>query len=205
MIDDMLEAGKIRETFDSPWASPLCLLRKKDKSLRVTVDYGHLNKVTERIAYPFPYPEEIFSKLSRARYFTVIDLTSGYYQVPLDPASRKFTAFMCSKGTFEYLVLPMGLTNATETFQKMMNTVLKGLTGKICEVYLDDIIIFSETLNEHIRHVEAVVQRLKEYNLKVKLSKWKTRNQTIETTKGTQMKTNVSDAFKSTGSQLSQI
>ena len=81
MIDDMLEAGKIRETFDSPWASPLCLLRKKDKSLRVTVDYGHLNKVTERIAYPFPYPEEIFSKLARARYFTVVDLTSGYYQV----------------------------------------------------------------------------------------------------------------------------
>jgi hypothetical protein len=77
MIDEMLEAGKIRETFDSPWASPLCLLRKKDKSLRVTVDYGHLNKVTERIAYPFPYPEEIFSKLARARYFTVGDLTSG--------------------------------------------------------------------------------------------------------------------------------
>jgi hypothetical protein len=180
MIDDMLEAGKIRETFDSPWASPLCLLRKKDKSLRVTVDYGHLNKVTERIAYPFPYPEEIFSKLARARYFTVVDLTSGYYQVPLDPASRKFTAFMCSKGTFEYLVLPMGLTNATETFQKMMNTVLKGLTGKICEVYLDDIIIYSETLNEHIKHVEAVVQRLKQYNLKVKLSKCKIVQQKIQ-------------------------
>ena len=145
MIDDMLEAGKIRETFDSPWASPLCLLRKKDKLLRVTVDYGHLNKVTELIAYPFSYPEEIFSKLARARYFTVVDLTSGYYQVSLDPASRKFTAFMCSKGTFEYLVFPYGLTNATETFQKMMNTVLKGLAGKICEVFLDDIIIYSET------------------------------------------------------------
>ncbi len=64
---------------------------------------------------------------------------------------------MCSKGTFEYFVLPMGLTNATETFQKMMNTVLKGLTGKICEVYSDDIIIYSETLNEHIKHVEAVI------------------------------------------------
>ena len=136
------------------------MLRKKDKTLRVTVDYGHLNKVTERIAYPFPYPEEIFSKLSRARYFTVIDLTSGYYQVPLDPASRKYTAFMCSKGTFEYLVLPMGLTNATETFQKMMKTVLRGLTGKICEVYLDDIIIYSESLSEHIQHVKAVVARL---------------------------------------------
>jgi hypothetical protein len=67
---------------------------------------------------------------------------------------------MCSKGTFEYLVLPMGLTNATETFQKMMNTVLRGLTGKICEVYLDDIIIYSESLSEHIQHVKAVVARL---------------------------------------------
>jgi hypothetical protein len=75
----------------------------------------------------------------------------------VDPASRKFTPFMCSKGTFEYFVLPMGLTNATETFHKMMNTVLKVLTGKICEVSLDDIIIYSETLNEHIKHVEAVI------------------------------------------------
>jgi hypothetical protein len=179
MIDDMLAAGKIQETFSSPWASPLCLLRKKDKTLRVTVDYGHLNKVTERIAYPFPYPEEIFSKLSRARYFTGIDLSSGYYQVPLDIASRKYTAFMCSKGTFEYLVLPMGLTNATETFQKMMNTVLRGLTGKICEVYLDDIIIYSESLSEHIQHVKAVVARLQQYNLKIKLSKCKIAQVTI--------------------------
>ena len=76
MKDDMLAAGKTRETFDSPWASPLCLLSKKDKSLRITVDYRLLNKVTERVAYPFPYPEEIFAKLARARYFTVIDLTS---------------------------------------------------------------------------------------------------------------------------------
>jgi hypothetical protein len=76
------------------------------------------DKVTERIAYQFPYLEEIFSKLARARYFTVVDLTSGYYQVPLDPASRKFTAFMCSKGTFEYLVLPMGLTNTPKPFKR---------------------------------------------------------------------------------------
>ena len=81
MLDEMIQAGKIRETFDSPWASPLCLLRKKDKSLRVTVDYKHLNSVTERIAYPFPYPEEIFCKLAKARYFTVLDLTSGYYSI----------------------------------------------------------------------------------------------------------------------------
>ena len=172
MIDDILAADKIRETFHSPWASPLCLLSKKDKSLRITVDYGLLNKVTQRVAYPFPYPEEIFAKLARARYLTVINLTSGYYQVPLDPASRKFTAFMCSRGYFEYLVRPMILTNATETFQMMMNSVLKGLTGTICEVYLDDTIIFSETLEEHAQHVQQVVDRLHQHNLKIKLSKF---------------------------------
>ena len=180
MIEDMIAAGKIRETFASAWASPLCLLRKKDKTLRVTVDYKHLNSVTERVAYPFPYPDEIFSHLANAKYFTVIDLTSGYYQVPLDPASRKYTAFMCSKGTFEYLVLPMGLTNAVETFQRMMNKVLQGLIGQICEVYLDDIIIYSDSIETHIEHVKEVVKRLQQYNLKIKLSKCKIAEEKIE-------------------------
>ena len=180
MIDDMLVAKKIQPTFTSPWASPLRLLRKKDKSLRVTVDYQHLNSVTEKIAYPFPYPEEIFSKLSKAKFFTTIDLTSGYYQVPLDQKCRSYTAFMCSKGTFEYLVMPMGITNATETFQMLMNQVLKDLINKICEVYLDDIIIYSINLEEHINHVQTVADRLQQHNLKIKLEKCKIAQQKIE-------------------------
>ena len=93
----------------------------------------------EKTAYPLPFPEDI---LSNAKYFTVINLTSGDYQIPLDPNSRKYTAFICFRGLFEYLVLPIGITNATETFQKIMNKVLSGFLHNICDVYLDDIIIF---------------------------------------------------------------
>jgi hypothetical protein len=144
ILDDLLASKKVRPSY-SAWASPLRLLRKKDGSLRVTVDYQQVNNVTEKVAYPLPFIDEIFNRLSKAKYFTVMDLTSGYYQVPLDPNSRQYTAFICSRGLFEYLVLPMGITNATETFQRMMNKVLDGLLHVICEVYLDDIIVYSDT------------------------------------------------------------
>ncbi len=118
--------------------------------------------------------------MSKARYFTVIDLTSGYYQVPLVPDSRKYTGFICYRGLFEYLVLPMGLTNACETFQEMMNKVLDGLLTVICDVYLDDIIIYSNDLEEHVKHVQLVIDRLIQYNLKVKLEKSKICQDKIE-------------------------
>jgi hypothetical protein len=114
-----------------------------------------------------------FRKITHGEYFTVIDLTSGYFQVPLDQASRSCTAFMCSKGTFQFNVLPMGVTNAVETFQRLMDHVLRDLIGHICEVYLDDIIINSSTLHEHLHHVKIIVDRLKQHNLKIKLSKCK--------------------------------
>ena len=179
LLNDMLASGKIRPS-TSGWASPLRLLRKKDGSLRITVDYQMVNNVTEKVAYPLPLVDDIFSRLANARYFTVIDLTSGYYQVPLHPDSIKYTAFICARGLFEYQVLPMGITNATETFQRMMNQVLKGLLYTICEVYLDDIIIYSNTIEEHIEHVKQVVNRLNEYNLKIKLEKCKIAEQQIE-------------------------
>jgi len=106
MIEDMITSKKISPTHTSPWASQPRLLRKKDGSIRVTIDYQYLNSCTQKISYPFPFAEEIFARLTHAEYFTVIDLTSGYFQVPLDPASRSCTAFMCSKGTFQFNVLP---------------------------------------------------------------------------------------------------
>ena len=150
IIEEMIESGKISPTTTSPWASPVRLLRKKDKSIRVTVDYIYLNSCTEKIAYPFPFVDEIFARLAQAKYYTVIDLISGYNQVPLDPESRPYTAFMTSKGVFQFNVLPMGVTNAVETFQRLMNTVLEGLIGNICEVYLDDIIVYSNSLEENM-------------------------------------------------------
>ena len=114
VLDDMIKSGKISES-KSGWASPLRLVGKKDGGVRVTVDYKQLNSVTEKIAYPIPFIEEIFQRLSHAVYYTVLDLTSAYNQVQLDPNSRKYTAFICQRGLFEYNVLPMGITNATET------------------------------------------------------------------------------------------
>ena len=143
-LDDMIKSGKVRES-TSGWASPLRLVGKKDGGVRVTVDYKLLNNVTEKVAYPLPIIDEIFQRLSDATFYTVLDLTSAYNQVKLDPDSRKYTAFICHRGLFEYNVLPMGTTNATETFQRLMNKVFEGILHKIVETYLDDIIIYSKT------------------------------------------------------------
>ncbi len=173
MIEDMIISKKISPTHTSPWVSRPRLLRKKDGSIRVRIDYQYLNSCTQKISYSFPFAEEIFARLTHATYFTVIDLTSGYFQVPLDPASRSCTVFMFSKGIFKFNVLPMGVTNAVETFQRLIDHVLKGLIGHICEVYLDNIIIYSSSKLEHLKHVKIIVDRLKQNNLIIKLSKCK--------------------------------
>ena len=179
VLNEMIKSGKISES-TSGWASPLRLVGKKDGGVRVTVDYKQLNAVTEKIAYPIPIIDEIFQRLSNAVYYTVLDLTSAYNQVKLDTDSRKYTAFICSRGLYEYNVLPMGITNATETFQRLMNTVFKDILHKIVETYLDDIIIYSRTLKEHVQHVKMVVERLLKHVLKIKLEKCKIAEQRIE-------------------------
>ena len=136
-------------------------MKKKDGKLRITVDYQKLNNLTERPAYPIPFISDIFTRLSQARYYTVVDLTLGYYQVPLDIKSREYTAFSYGDSQYEYLRMPMGITGAVETFQKMMNEALEGLLHDICEVYLDDIVIYSTTLEDHIEHVKLVILILK--------------------------------------------
>jgi hypothetical protein len=110
----------------------------------------------------------MLSKLSQARIFTTLDLASGYYQVKMDPESKKYTAFSCDYGFFENNTMPMGLTNAFATFQILMNKVLDGYIGIFCFVYLDDIIIFSINEDIHFSDVKNIVRRLKEHNLNVK-------------------------------------
>ncbi len=100
---------------------------------------------------------DIFARLGKAMYFTVIDCTSGYWQVPLNPKSRQYTAFTCKRGLFEFLVMPIGITDA-KTFQRGMDKVLEGLIGKICDVYQDDIITYSETLENHVNHDKSAIE-----------------------------------------------
>ena len=171
MVDEMLDA-RIIVPSNSEWRSPTNLVAKKDGSTRITLDYRKLNEVTEKDAYPLPNINSSLSQLAGATYFTKLDLSSGYYQVPMEPESQKFTAFGCEFGLFEYTVMPMGLTNATATFQRLMNYVLAGLIGFICMVYLDDIIVFTKgPLRQHIYDVLIVAHRIRDHNLRLKLKK----------------------------------
>jgi predicted aspartyl protease len=171
MVDEMLEA-RIIVPSNSEWRSPTNLVAKKDGSTRITLDYRKLNEVTEKDAYPLPNINSSLSQLAGANYFTKLDLSSGYYQVPMEPESQKYTAFGCEFGLFEYTVMLMGLTNATATFQRLMNYVLSGLIGEICMVDLDDIIFFTKgPLKQHIYEVLIVAHRIRDHKLRLKLKK----------------------------------
>ena len=118
---------------------------KEDGSLRLTIDYRKVNNATLPDPYPLPRIDDIIARLAKNKFFSKIDLANGYYQIKMHKDSIKFTTFISEFGKHEYLAMPMGLKNAGSTFQRMMDRVLDGLIGEICYVYLDDIIIFSET------------------------------------------------------------
>jgi transposase InsO family protein len=171
-IQDMLQAGHIRPS-QSPWSSPVVLVRKKDKSLRFCVDYRSLNRKTIRDAFPLPRIDETMDALCGAKYFSSLDLRAGYWQVGVKEEHKERTAFTIGPlGFYEFQSMPFGLTNSPATFQKLMHRCLGDL-HKDCLVYLDDIIIFSTDLDEHMKKLEKVFERLKEYNLKLKPSKCK--------------------------------
>ena len=178
-IEEMLTAKLIRSS-KSNWCSPVKSVKKKDNSIRVTYDYIKVNKFTVKDCYPIPRIDDMIFRLALASMFTVIDLASGYYQVPMDESSKKYTAFTCEYGLFEYNVMPMGLMNSTATFQRLMNRIFDGLIGEIMFVYLDDIIIFSRTAEEHLKHVKIIVERLRKHGLQVKLEKYKEAQRKIE-------------------------
>jgi hypothetical protein len=171
MLDEMLEAGLIRAS-TSPWSLPILLVAKKDGSIRFTVDYRMLNERTCKDAHPLPNTDDMFALLAKAKWFTKLDLFSGYYQIRMAEQSCQYTAFTCEWGLYEYVAMPMGLTNAPATFQRMMNQVLHVFIAEgFVSVYLDDILIYSSTLAEHVVHVQRVVEQLRKSGLLVKLKK----------------------------------
>ncbi len=130
-----------------------------------------MNQLVIKDAYPIPNINTMLNQLTKAKVFSTIDLTHGYYQIPMQERSKKYTAFACEFGFFEFNVLPMGITNACETFQRLINNVLGELIGVICFVYLDDIIVFSDTYEEHLLHIQMITDKLRAAYLKIKLKK----------------------------------
>ena len=169
-IDELLKNGQIRPS-SSPWAAPLLMVPKKDGSTRLCVDLRRLNAVTTRDQYPLPRTDDALDALGTAKWFTTMDLTSGYWQVALDEASRSKSAFTSHRGLYEWNVMPMGLTNAPATFQRMMDLVLAGYKWQFCLVYLDDIIVFSPTWERHAYDLHRVLQRLSTARLRIKAKK----------------------------------
>ncbi|KAL5516149.1 hypothetical protein EMCRGX_G001420 [Ephydatia muelleri] len=170
LIDAMLEK-KVIEPSQSPWCSPIVLVKKKDGSTRFCVDFRQVNAVTRKDAQPLPWIDDTLDVLGSAKWFSSLDLASGYWQVEVCPEDREKTAFVTPYGLFQFRVMPFGLTNAPATFQRLMEEVLSGLHWTTCLVYLNDILIFSATIEDHLVRLRDVLDRLKNAGLKIKPSK----------------------------------
>ena len=148
------------------------LLKKKDGMLRFCIDYRRLNEVSHKDAYPLPRIDSCLDAMAGTRWFSTFDLRVGYHQVKMDPASAEKPTFITREGTFKFKVMPFGLTGAPATFQRRMYLVMAGLNLEIClAVYLDDIIVFSSGVDEHLDRLRAVLKRLRSAQLKLKPSK----------------------------------
>lgn len=166
-IQQLLACGVIRQSH-SPFASNIVLCRKKDGNLRMCVDYRQLNERTIKDAHALPRIEEILEALAGNSYFTVIDMKSGYHNVEIEEEHKERTAFTLGPlGFYEYNKMPFGLANSPATYQRLMETILMDLNLKICFVYLDDVIIFSDTFQEHLQRIDKVFNRLKQAGLKL--------------------------------------
>ncbi|CAM4686103.1 unnamed protein product [Lepidochelys kempii] len=151
-IQDMLQVGVIRPS-GSAWASPVGLVPKPDGEIRFCMDYRKLNAVTRPDNYPMPRTDELLEKLGRAQIISTLDLTKGYWQVPLDESAKERSAFTAHVGLYEFNVLPFGLRNSPATFQRLVDGLLAGL-GEYAVTYLDDVAIFSDSWAEHLEDLQ---------------------------------------------------
>ncbi|XP_062614536.1 uncharacterized protein LOC134276295 [Saccostrea cucullata] len=169
-LNEMLEQGLITPS-KSPWASPIVLVNKPDGTIRICVDYRKLNEITLTDPYPIPRMSEIFEKIGSAKYLSRFDLTKGYWQVPLAKETREKSAFITPFGLFEFTVMPFGMKTSPASFIRLMDRILDGTQNTVA--YFDDIIVYSQTWEDHIKHVTELLQRIYEANLTIRPSKCK--------------------------------
>jgi hypothetical protein len=169
-VNEMLKYNIIRPS-SSPYSSPAHLIDKKDGTKRFCIDFRNLNTETIKDKYPIPIVDETKDYLLDARNFSTLDLLSRYWQIEIEEADKHKTVFTTSQGHYEFNRMPFGLTNAPATFQRLMNNLLQPVIHKFALVYLDDVIIYSKTIDEHIKHIQCVLNLLREGGLKIKLSK----------------------------------
>ncbi len=171
-LEDLVKQNIITPSRSS-YSSPIVVVKKKDGSLRICNDFRELNSVTKKDVYPLPKIDTILSVLSGYLYLSTLDARSGFLQVPIHPDDRHLTAFTTPFGFYEYTRMPFGLCNAPATFQRMMDLILSGLTWEACLVYMDDIIVFGRTFEEHLHNLELVLAALQAADITIKPSKCK--------------------------------
>lgn len=169
-VAEMLELGVI-EPASGPWSSPVVLVKKKDGAVRFCVDYRRLNEVTVKTVYPLPRLDDVLNRLGGATLFTTLDMYKGYWQVPMAEVDRPKTAFVTPDGLFQFTRMSFGLCNAPASFQRMMDTILGPLKWKVCLVYMDDILIFSRSFEEHLDRLALVLDAVRRAGLLLQVKK----------------------------------
>jgi hypothetical protein len=169
-LQELTDKGFIRPSA-SPWGSPILFMKKKDGSMRMCVDYHSLNVITIKNKYPLPRIDDLLDQLQKAKYFSKIDLRSGYHQMKIRPKDIAKTTFVTRYVQYEFMVVFFGLTNAPTYFMNMMNKVFMEELDKLVVVFIDDILIYSEIVEEHEKHLRIVLEKLRQNQLYAKFEK----------------------------------
>ena len=163
-VKEMMDKGIIRPS-SSPWAFPVVLAKKKNGDWRFCVDYRALNDVTVSDSYPLPRLDDVIERLAGARYFSSLDMAGGFWQIPIREKDKEKTAFVTPEGLYEFNRMPFGLKNAPPGFQRLMNRLFGHLMWQYCLVYIDDLLVFSKTFDEHLANLRVVFEILRKAHL----------------------------------------
>jgi hypothetical protein len=170
-LNELEQKGYVKPS-SSPWGAPVLFVKKKDGSMRLCVDYRALNEVTIKNKYPLPRIDDLFDQLKGAKYCSKIDLRSGYYQLRIQHEDVPKTAFVTRYGQHEFTVMPFGLANARAYFMNLMNKVFMEELDKFVVIFIDDILVYSQSAEEHGQHLRIILGKIQDHQLYAKFSKY---------------------------------